>query len=109
MMNDLFDKLFSLGIGIAAASKEQVEKLVNELVEKGKMTRSESAEVVESLINKGKETQKKMEEVVNSKVEETLKSLNLVTKKDFDELEARVKALEEKLRGEGTDKNDYMI
>jgi len=96
-LKDLFDKLFSLGIGIAAVSKEQIDKIIDELVEKGRMTRNESKEVVEELINKGKESQKKMEEAFQRKMEETLKNLNLVTKTELEVLYKRIEALEEKL------------
>ena len=102
-MKELFDKLLSLGIGIAAVSKEQVEKIVDELVEKGKMTRNESSQVVEELINKGKDTQKKLEEAINRKVEEALKNLNIVTTKDLDELYKRIEVLEEKLNQSNDD------
>jgi len=102
-VKELFDKLLSLGIGIAAVSKEQVEKIVDELVEKGKMTRNESSQVVEELINKGKDTQKKLEEAINRKVEEALKNLNIVTTKDLDELYKRIEVLEEKLNQSNDD------
>lgn len=97
-MKDTFDKLFALGLGVAAVSKEQIEKLVNELVEKGNVTKNESSEIIDDLIRKGKETQEKWESVVNERVDEALHKMNIVTRKEFDELAKRMTVLEEQLK-----------
>ena len=96
-MKDVIDRLFALGIGIAATSKEQIEKLVDDLVEKGKVAKSESAEVIEELIRKGKETQEKWDASIKDKVQETTKEMNLVTREEFEELKRQVEELKEKL------------
>ena len=48
-MKNLIDQFITLGFGLMAVSKEQVEKMVNELVEKGEITRKESKEMVEKI------------------------------------------------------------
>ena len=57
-MKDTIDRLFAFGFGLAIASKEQAEKFVDELVEKGKVAKEESSSAVEELIKKGKNIRK---------------------------------------------------
>jgi polyhydroxyalkanoate synthesis regulator phasin len=96
-MKDVFDQLFSLGLGIAVASKEQVERVIDDLVEKGNMTKNESSELVDELIQKGRTTQEKMESSINERIEKALHDLNIATKAELDELRTRIAALESKL------------
>lgn len=58
-MRDVLNKAVSLGIGLAVASKEQVEKIVDELVKKGEMSRPESLAFVDEWLKKGEESRQK--------------------------------------------------
>lgn len=96
-MKDLIDRLFTLGLGIAAVSKEQAEKLVDELVEKGNMAKTEASDTIDELLKKGKEAQQKWESTMDEKLNRVIREANLVSRKDFEELQNRVQELEEKL------------
>lgn len=95
-MKNFFDQFFSLGLGVMVASKEQVEKVVNELVEKGEISKKESMEMMEKLIEKGDKTKKDLDETVKARVQQALRELDLVTMEDYRKLEARVAQLEKK-------------
>ena len=58
MVRSLLNNVYSLGLGAAVTSKEQIEKAVDELVKKGEIRRSESSNLVDELVEKGSQTQK---------------------------------------------------
>ncbi|MFB6468499.1 phasin family protein [Cytobacillus sp. Hz8] len=95
-MKNLFDQIISLGIGAAVASKEQIEKIVDELVAKGELNKNESKEMIEKLIEKGETAKKDLDDLVKTKVQQALKEWDLVTMEEYHELEKRIAALEEK-------------
>jgi polyhydroxyalkanoate synthesis regulator phasin len=97
-IKDFLDRMFTLGIGAAIASKEQIEKLVDELVEKGNVAKEESADIVDELMKKGKEYQSKFEASIKEKVKQTLKDHDFVTKEEFDKLKKQVEELEAQLK-----------
>ncbi|WP_075980006.1 phasin family protein [Bacillus massilinigeriensis] len=95
-MKNIFDQMISLGLGAAVASKEQIEKFVNDLVAKGELSKTESKEMVDRFIEKGEAAKKDLDEIVKTKVQQALKELNLVTIEELKELEKRIELLEKK-------------
>lgn len=107
-MRDVISKVVSLGLGFAVASKEQAEKIVEELVKKGEVNKEESKQFVEDLVRKGQEAQATLEEKVRGYMLQAAHELNLTTKDDYvrlkqrvSELELRVAQLEEQLDKSG--------
>lgn len=95
-MKDLLSKGLALGLGLAVVSKEQIEKLVDELVKKGEVSTAESRELVRELFEKGEAEKKEMNARIHEQVEKLLKELNIPTKADLERLEQRIQALENK-------------
>ena len=96
MIRDIVNKTFSLGIGAAITSKEQIEKLVDDLVKKGEVTQAESKSMVDDLLKKGDEARAEFEQQINLKVKQRLAEMNLATKEDIERLENRITLLEAK-------------
>lgn len=94
-MRNMFKKGLSLGLGLAITSKEQTEKIVDELVKKGDLSREESKEFVDELHQKGEEAQKELDQKIASKTKDLLGELNLASKEDIQRLEQRTKQLEQ--------------
>lgn len=95
-MKDLLSKGLALGLGLAVVSKEQIEKLVDELVKKGEVSTAESKELVRDLFEKGEAEKKEMNARIHEQVEKLLNELNIPTKADLERLEQRIQALENK-------------
>ncbi|MGE7604158.1 phasin family protein [Peribacillus sp. NPDC097675] len=93
---DLFKNIFSLGIGAAAATKEQIEKTVDTLVKKGDISKEESKDLIKQWVEKGEQAQKHIDDTVKVKVNQALNGLNLATKEEVQALERRIAALEQK-------------
>jgi polyhydroxyalkanoate synthesis regulator phasin len=96
MMKDLAKKGFSLGLGLLVMTKEQVEKAVDELVKKGKISADESKKMVNRLIEAGEKERERLDEVLREKVKKILSELDVPSKKDLEALEERVRRLEER-------------
>lgn len=82
------------GIGSVAYSLEKGMEMIDELVKKGELTVSQGKELNQELKNRftrsGKDPDQDM-------IKEIITNLNLATKEDFHNLEARVSKLEQKL------------
>ncbi|WP_127532636.1 phasin family protein [Paenibacillus kobensis] len=96
-MKDLFNKAVSFGLGAAIATKEQAEKLVEELVNKGEVNKSESKQMVDDLLRKGREVQASIDARIKEYVRSALNEANLTTKDDYNQLQLRVADLERRV------------
>jgi polyhydroxyalkanoate synthesis regulator phasin len=95
-MKDLINKGLAFGLGLAVVSKEQIEKLVDELVKKGDVSAAESKELARKLFEKGEAEKKEMNVRIHEQLEKLLKDLNIPTKADLERLEQRIQDLENK-------------
>ena len=93
-MSDLLKKALSLGIGLTVASKEKVEKVVDDLVKKGEIAPSESKAVVNKLIERGEEERNTIKNMVQEQVRRVLQDLDVPAGSDVASLEQRVAELE---------------
>ncbi|USK76038.1 phasin family protein [Peribacillus frigoritolerans] len=91
---DLLKNVFSLGLGAAASTKEQIEKTVDSLVKKGDISIEDSKVLIKQWVEKGEQAQKQLDDSVKAKVNQTLNGLNLATKEEVEELERRIVILE---------------
>lgn len=95
-MRSLLEKGLALGIGLAVKSKEQIETFVDELVKKGEIKKEESNELVNELIQKGQQAQSQLDEMIRERMKIILNEVNLATKAEIEQLEKRVRDLEQK-------------
>ena len=93
-MKDLLKKGLALGRGLAGISKEQIEKFVDEMVNKGEVSANESKELVENLVKRGQEEQQELNHKIKVQLQSLLTELGVVTKADFSQLEERLSKLE---------------
>lgn len=93
-MKDMLKKGLALGLGFAVVSKEQIEKVVDELVKKGELSANESKELMNELVQKGDDQQNEIQVKLKEQVQKILAELNLPTKADIERLENRIAQLE---------------
>ncbi|WP_027964703.1 phasin family protein [Halalkalibacillus halophilus] len=96
-MRDTFKKGLTIGLGLAASSKEQVDQVVDELRNKGELTKEESNSLLNELRVKGEKTQEEWESNIQDKMKKRLEEIGVPTKEEHQALEARVAELEKKL------------
>lgn len=83
-----------MGVGLAAYSKDQIEKMVNELVKRGEIPIEGSKELINELVDRGEREQVELKNIVGQQINQKLNGLNIVTKDTVSALEAKVATLE---------------
>jgi len=93
-MLDSMHKMFLAGVGLAVMTKDKIDEHIKELVEKGKLTEKEGREIADDMLRKSKQAAKDLENQVEKLVRQTLDTLQIPSKKEVDELAARIEKLE---------------
>ena len=88
------------GVGLAVVTKDKVQESLEELVEKGKLTKEEAAEMSDKIVQAGTELTEKARAEAGKLFTEMLQRANLVTRDQYDALAARVTELEGRLHKE---------
>ena len=97
-MIDLVKKTMLAGVGLAVVTKDKLVESLDELVEKGKLTKEEAAAMSDKIVEEEVETEKARTEA--SKLLTRCYRANVVTKDQYDALAARVTELEGRLNKE---------
>ena len=92
-MLNIIKKSMLTGIGLALIAKDEVEDLVRELVNKGKMSENEGTKFLEDLQKRYDETQKKLEEKVQQAVKDFMKKADVVTGDELKALKKEIRDL----------------
>jgi len=92
-MKELLKNVFYIGAGAAFLTKEKIEELKGELIDKGKMTQDEGKQFVDELARKSKTAADQLEERIQKVVTDQLKKMNVAGRDDIDELRARIEEL----------------
>jgi len=90
---DFVKKGMLIGIGLATLTREKIEQTIDELIKKGEMSEKEGKEALDDLVKKSKEVRKELTDKVEKTVADTLKKLNIPTRKEFSELEEKIEQL----------------
>ncbi|MFP7755137.1 phasin family protein [Thermodesulfobacteriota bacterium B35] len=93
-MKELMKNVVYAGVGAAFLTKEKIEELNRELVEKGKMTQEEGKKFVEELIRKSENAKDQLELWISQRVEDKIRQLNLATRDELADLRRQVEELQ---------------
>ncbi len=99
-MFDLIKKTMLTGIGLAAMTKDKVEGLAKELIEKGELSEKEGKKLVDEMLKKSEQAGKDMEAKIEGVVQKAIGKMDLASKKDVSQLAAKIKRLEKKTTSE---------
>jgi polyhydroxyalkanoate synthesis regulator phasin len=100
-MLSIIKKSMLTGIGLALIAKDEVEDLVKELVNKGKMSENEGTKFLEDLQKRYDETQKKLEEKVQQAVKDFMKKADVVTGDELKGLKKEIRDLKKAISERG--------
>ncbi len=93
-MKDLLKNVVYTGIGAAFLTRDKIEELKSDLIEKGKLTREEGKQFVDDLMKKSEKAKDELEIWINKRVEERIKQLDLATKDDVADLQRKIEELQ---------------
>ena len=91
---ELIHKILYTGIGMAALTEQKAREIVDDLVEKGEVSSHESKKLVQKLPDKAKHHRDEFKKSVSKEVSKMIEKSHLVSRKEFDDLQARVAQLE---------------
>lgn len=93
-MKEWLKNLGYAGIGAAFLTKEKIEELKDNLIEKGKMSQEEGKQFVDDLLRKSEKAKDQLDLWINRRVEERIQQLNLATKDEVAELQRKIEELQ---------------
>jgi polyhydroxyalkanoate synthesis regulator phasin len=96
-VTDVFERLFLLGVGAFSLTKEKVESVVNELVERGKLSQEEGRSLVTEIGERGMKEKDAITTYVSEAIRRVIDRSDLATKRDLAKLEAEVADLKKQL------------
>ena len=92
-MTDLLEKTLYIGLGLFSMTKERAEEIINELVEKGKVSKDESAKAVRELMDRAEKEKHAFDKKLDAALENSIKRLHLATHDDVHSIEKKVDKL----------------
>jgi polyhydroxyalkanoate synthesis regulator phasin len=92
-MFDLMRKGMLAGIGLALKTWDEVEKMVQEVQEKGEMSETEGRKFLDDVQKKYEEAQSKLEKRVEQTVKDFLKKTQIVTTDELKDLKKEIREL----------------
>jgi polyhydroxyalkanoate synthesis regulator phasin len=95
-MFDMIKKTMLAGIGFAALTKDKVEQLIKEYIERGEITEKEGKKLLNEFMKKYEQSQKDMEAKLDRRVQRALKKKNIATLEHIAGLEKRLTRLEKR-------------
>lgn len=101
-MKEMLKNVVYAGIGAAFLTKEKIEDLGKDLIEKGKMSQDEGKQFVDELLRKSEKAKDQLDLWINKRVEDRINQLNLATKDEIAELRRKIEELQVAInRGDG--------
>lgn len=93
-MKEMLKNVLYAGIGAAFLTKEKIEEIQAELIEKGKMSQEEGRQFVDDLLRKSEKAKDQLDLWLNKRVEERVQQLNLATKDELADLQRKIEELQ---------------
>lgn len=96
-MDDLFKKFLYTGVGIVSTTAETLQKSVDEWIDKGSISKDEGKKIIEDFLNDAGEKKDAYEGKVMDFVEKAKSKIDLPSREEIENLNARIADLEAKL------------
>jgi polyhydroxyalkanoate synthesis regulator phasin len=96
-MLDTIRKAALAGIGAITLTEERARKLVDELIEQGRVSREEGEALVKDMAAKTESAREEWEGRIRDMVHEVFRKMDLVPRKDLELVEAHLRKLEKRV------------
>ena len=94
---DIVRRMMLAGVGAIALKHDELEEFIDKLVERGEIARKDREELIKEMRERYKKYHQGEEGYVHQRVAEVMERFSVPTKNDFDELNAKLAALEKKI------------
>jgi polyhydroxyalkanoate synthesis regulator phasin len=92
-MKDVLKNMFYIGAGAAFLTKEKLEELRTELIEKGKMTQDEGKQFIEDMVKKSEEAKSQLDQQIHDAISAQLKNMDIARGDDISQLRTQIEEL----------------
>lgn len=92
-MIDVIKKAVLTGIGLASLTKDKIEELAKELIDKGKMSEQEGEKLVQEMLSRAEESRQTMKNQTETLVQKTIDKMHLARMEDIDLLKREIETL----------------
>ncbi len=92
-MIDLIKKAMLTGVGVASLTKEKIEEVAKEFVEKGKLPEQEGKKFVQEMMEKSEESKEDLKNQFDLMLETALAKMQLARAADLNELKKEIVSL----------------
>jgi polyhydroxyalkanoate synthesis regulator phasin len=93
-MLEFIKKAIFIGAGLASMTAEKIEEAVAEIVRKGEISEKQGRDLAQDLKERSGKARKDLGDRVEKMIEEALQKLKIPSRKEVDELKARIDRLE---------------
>lgn len=93
MLDSLRTTIFA-SLGVITLAQEKLKACIDELVKKGELSREQGDRVVNLLAEKGKDGSREVTEKLNHEIQNLIQKTPFVSRSEFEALDQRVAALE---------------
>ncbi len=90
-MFEVIKKSILAGIGALAFTEEKIQEVIDDFVQKGKLTQKEGESLVDELQKVIHENKAKLTAMIDERIKAIMDELNLLTKDDLAEMEKKIK------------------
>ena len=92
-MRTIIERSLLTGIGLLSVTREKAHEIVDDLVQRGEVQRDEAKDMVDRLTKRGEAERKSLRKLIRDEVAKGLDGLDLVTKKDIQNLAKKIDTL----------------
>jgi len=103
-MLDMMKKAMMAGIGLALKTKDEVEEIAKELIQKGKMSEKDGKKFLDDLMARYESAKSNMENWVENAVQDLMKKGKLATRDEIDGLKKEIQDLKNAIGSKNEDK-----
>ena len=93
-MKELLKNMIYTGVGAAFLTRDKLDEIRKDLVDRGNLTKEEGKEFVEDLLKKSNSARDQLEIWLDRQVEDRIKGFNLATTDEVAELRRKVEELQ---------------
>lgn len=98
-MIELIKKAMFTGLGVASLTREKIEEIGRDFIEKGKLSQQEGEKLMDELLAKADESKQEIKKQIEERVDDILKKMNLVKVSEIEELKRQIKELQDAQAG----------
>jgi polyhydroxyalkanoate synthesis regulator phasin len=99
IMKETLKNIVYAGLGAAFLTKDKIEELKDDLLEKGRLSQEEGKQFVDELVNRSEKAKEQLNHWVEKKMAERIDHLNLATKDEIAALRAAIDELRQDIAG----------